>query len=337
MIKISICDTAPDGACSYYRSIGPLSKLRHIRPDIQVEYLQNVSWSVLTHTDILYMERPVEENHIHSMEMAKEMGIKTWIDFDDCLHEIPPDNPGYNYFKLKAPVMEQALDLADVITVSTPFLKEYYQTRNFSNDPMKRVVRNIHIVENAHNDYNYPFTPVIETVDFINWRGSATHRQDLLSCVKAIHETADKFPAWAWTFIGNDIWYITDRIKNKFVLAETDIVNYNKFIKELKPAIQIVPLLDSPFTRSKSNIAWMEGTWAGAATLAPNLPEFEHPGVINYKAEDNDNFGYYLEKLIKSASFRKENYEKSFEHIKDNLLLSQINKKRIELLEGLLS
>jgi hypothetical protein len=336
MIKISICDTAPEGACSYYRSIGPLSQLRKINPDIQVEYLNNVSWPILSNTDILYLERPVENNLIKSIEMARQMGIKVWVDFDDCLHEIPKDNPSYDYFKLKISGMERSLDLADVITMSTPAMKQYYETKNFNKDSKEEIKRNIHIVENAHNDYLYPFNHIEKTVDFINWRGSATHRQDLLSCVRAMHDVAMQFPQWGWTFVGNDIWFVTDGIKNHFNLKETDVISYNQFIRELMPAIQIVPLLNTLFTHAKSNIAWLEGTWVGAATLAPDIPEFLRPGVINYKAEDNDNFAYYLEKMIKSTSFRKENYEISFEYIRKNLLLSQINKKRIEILEGLL-
>lgn len=336
MIKIAICDTAPDGACSYYRSIGPLSKLRKINPNIEVTYIEAVSWYILSSFDVLFIGRPAEENLIQSMEMAKEMGIKVWIDFDDCLHEIPTDNPAHDYYKLKLPQIEKALDIADVITASTQFIADYYRNNPFKNNALHTICRNIHVVENAHNDYIFPFNKVDSQINFINWRGSATHRQDLLSCVRAMHDTSEKFPEWGWMFIGNDIWYVTDKIKNCYNPREMDVVGYNKFIRELKPAIQIVPLLDSPFTRSKSNIAWIEGTWSGAATLAPDLPEFSKPGAVNYKAEDNDNFGYYLEKLIKSASFRKENYEKSFEYIKDNLMLSQINKKRIEVLEGLL-
>lgn len=326
MIRIAICDTAPDGACSYYRSIGPLSKLRKINPNIHVEYLNSVSWPVLMGFDILYLERPVEENYVQSIEMAKEFGLKTWIDFDDCLHEIPKDNPSYDYFGRKRPSMEKVLQVADVVTVSTPFLKGYYQKFN----------ENIHIVENAFNDYHYSFDKVEKTQDIINWRGSTTHRQDLLSCVRAMHSLSAIHPEWAWCFIGNDIWYVTDKIQNCFNLPETDIVTYHKFIKELRPAIQIVPLLNTPFTSSKSNIAWIEGTWSGAATIAPNLPEFNRPGVIQYTAEDNDHFGYYLEKAMKSASFRKENYEKSYEYIKENLMLSHVNKKRIEILENLI-
>lgn len=333
MINIAICDTAPDGGCSFYRSIGVLSQLRKINPEINVTYLNNVAWYILSDVDILYMERPVEENHIKSMEMALELGKKVWVDFDDCLHEIPRDNPGYDYFRLKLPLMEKALDLASVVTVSTPFLKEYYQTKNFNKDTLQKVNRNIHVIENAWNDYLYPMQKVETTVDFINWRGSATHRQDLLSCVRAMHDVAARFPTWAWTFIGNDIWFVTDKIKNHFNLKETDIVSYMKFIKELHPAIQIVPLLDTPFTRAKSNISWLEGTWSGAATLAPAIPEFERPGVITYKPEDNDNFGYYLEKMIKSASMRKEAYETSFNFIMENLLLSKINQKRLKIIE----
>lgn len=57
---------------------------------------------------------------------------------------------------------------------------------------------------------------------------------------------------------------------------------------------------------------------------------------MNY-TEKQDSFGYYLEKCIKSKTFREENYLKSYEYIKENLLLSKINLKRLEIIERLLS
>jgi hypothetical protein len=107
-----------------------------------------------------------------------------------------------------------------------------------------------------------------------------------------------------------------------------EIVQYNQYIYDLSPSINIVPLVDSIFTRCKSNISFIEGTWAGAACLCPDIPEFQKDGVVNYK----ENFGYLLEKLMKSQSFRQENYEKAYQYIQDNLLLSIINQKRIKII-----
>jgi hypothetical protein len=218
--------------------------------------------------------------------------------------------------------MRKSLEIADIVTVSTEFIKNYYSDIN----------QEIIVIPNAHNDYNYPLQKVTETTDFINWRGSNTHRQDILSCAEEMVQLSRKYPDWAWSFIGNDLWYITDQIARHYNLKETDIISYHKYIKEIAPAIQIVPLVLSDFNRAKSNIAWLEGTYSGAATIAPDLPEFNASGCVNYTDKEGS-FTYHLEKLICSKEYRQKKYHESFDHINDNLLLSKINQLRLGIVE----
>jgi hypothetical protein len=219
--------------------------------------------------------------------------------------------------------IEECIKFSDIVTVSTQAMKDYYSKFN----------PNIIVINNAHNDYQYPFKEVTETVNSINWRGSNTHREDIRSVKEKIFSLAKTYPEWAWTFMGSDLWYITEGIKTFFSFKECDIIDYFKFIRELKSAIQINPLLDNIFNRGKSNISWLEATYAGSVSIVPDFPEFDKPGTIRYK--DIDNFSYLLEKVIKSKDFRHSNYLQSYEYIWDNLLLSQINKKRLEIIEGI--
>jgi hypothetical protein len=327
MIKIKICDVAPRGACSYYRSIGPLSKIHKINPEIHVEYIESVSWSAMADADILFLARPVENNYIEAIEFAQSFGVKTWIDFDDALTLLPKDNPGHDYFRSDAVIknIEKAIRNTDLLTVSTNNLKNLYSKLN----------TNIVVIENAFNDYNYNFEKRSNGTKYISWRGSNTHRDDLLSCKDDFISVSSQFPEWQWVFLGGDqreMWYILNGLNNYQSIGDLEIVKYNRFIHNLQPSIHVCPLLDTEFTRSKSNIAWIEATWAGAATIGPSIPEFVKPGCVNY----TNNFQYVLEKLIKSKSFRKENYEKSFEYIRDNLLLSKMNEKRISVIEELM-
>lgn len=316
----------PNSAVSFYRSIGPMSYLPKLDKNIELRLPSKISWSTIAGADIFYIERPQENNDLAAIKLAKDFNAKIWLDFDDLLHEVPKYNPSYKFYNDKRTQdnIEEAMLLADVITVSTNEIKDYYYEMN----------NNIHVIENSHNDYIYPFNKITDTKETINWRGSDTHRQDLLSVAENIWSVSERNPAWGWTFIGKDPWYITEKIKNYFQFDECDIVTYNKFILDLRSAIQIVPLIQNNFNKGKSNIGWLEGTYCGSATIAPSLPEFDKPGVINYMDKE-DSFGYYLEKAIKSKSFRQQKYIESYEYIKENLLLSTINKKRLEIVEML--
>jgi len=329
MIKIAIHEPMPMGAVAYYRSIGTFSYLPKLQNNLDIHVPATISWSSMAGTDILYMERPQQDSDLTALEIAKDFNIKVWVDYDDLLHEVPKYNPSWKFYNTTHALknIEKALQMADIVTVSTSTIKQHYEKFN----------KNIHVVENAHNDYQYAWNKISDTVDAINWRGSNTHRQDLLSVAGEMFKIADENPSWAWTFIGNEVWYVTDRIKNSFNLVECDIIAYNKFIQDLKSAIQIVPLLFNEFNKAKSNIGWMEGTYAGSVTVAPNLGEFAgKPGICNY-SEEPESFKYQLEKCIKSKAFRQKQYQESFEYIAENLMLSQINKKRLNIIERLLS
>lgn len=326
MIRIKVCEVAPRGACSYYRSLGPLKKIHKINPEIHIEYLETVSWTAIADADILFLARPYDANYLQAMEMAKSFGIKIWVDFDDALTIIPEDNPGYDFFTKENIIknIEEAIQFADIMTVSTEAIKKIYEPLN----------QNIYVIENAFNDYNYPFIKRTNISKQISWRGSNTHRKDLLSCKDSIISLSKQFSEWCFNWIGGggDLWFLTDHIKNCRAIIDTEIIKYNRLIHNLQPEIHLCPLLSTEFTECKSNIAWIEATWAGAACLAPALPEFVKPGCVNY----TDNFEYLLSKLIKSRSFRQENYSKSFDYIKKNLLLSKINKKRVDVINKVL-
>jgi hypothetical protein len=330
-MKISIHEANPCSAVSFYRSIGPFSYLKKIDKNIETELLKRVDWSTLIGTDIFYIERPQVQNDLTALEMAKDFNVKTWVDYDDLLHCIPQENPGYKFYNddQTKKTIEESLKIADVVTVSTPAIKEYYKPLN----------NNIIVLPNAFNDYNYKFEHRKQS-DYtdnplITWRGSATHRKDLLSIKEQLLNIDKKYKSkLSFCFIGNETWFITDHILNrKFQVKECDIIDFMIMLKEIRGSIHLSPLEVSEFNKAKSNIGYLEGTYMGSVTIAPSeLPEFNVPGCVLYSSEKN-NFEYILEKCIKSKSFRQENYDKAFEYVKNNRLLSQINKQRLKIIE----
>ena len=87
--RIGAVISIPQGACSYYRSIGAFSKIK----DIKFDLLEKGNWVNYSSIDILYMERPVLPSFIEGMRMAKSFNIPIWVDFDDDLFNVPKYNP----------------------------------------------------------------------------------------------------------------------------------------------------------------------------------------------------------------------------------------------------
>lgn len=308
------------GACNYYRNMGVLSKL-----DLTLEYSDIFEWHTLLDVDILFLERPYTDNHLLAIKYAKDFNLKIWIDYDDNLFCLPEWNPSYSIFNQQAVQdnIKKCCESADIITVPTIKLKEEFLKYN----------KNIEIVPNAHNDFNFPleFNPSKNQTIF--WRGSDTHRVDLQYVLKSMVEVNKNNLEWTWEFIGKGLWFVTDYIQNKIVHPELNIIPYFTRIKKINPAIWIVPLFPLPFNQAKSNCAWIESTYAGAVCLAPDTEEWHRPGIINYV--DPEDFKNKLQLLIDNPDKRLKNYTSSYEYVKKNLVLSHVNKQREDIINKL--
>src|SRR5271157_1600335 len=95
MIKMQYGASRPESSVSWYRSTGVLPKIHKLNPNIQVELAGQISWTYLSDTDILYLESPADKNMLLASTIAKNYGIKLWIDYDDNLLNIPMSHPRY--------------------------------------------------------------------------------------------------------------------------------------------------------------------------------------------------------------------------------------------------
>lgn len=328
MTKIAIIEPIPTSAVAFYRSIGPLSFL-HKLDNIELTYPASCEWQNLAGNDILYYERPQYDHDVRNIKLAKSFGLKVWIDYDDILHEVPQHNPFYQFYSSDETKknIETCMQLADVVTVSAQAIKDYYKS-----------VCNAVVLPNAFNDYLYKLGTHNKSLDtrepFIGWRGTQTHRKDLLSVKNAL-VNIDKNYDINWFFCGSELWYIIESLTKKcYNVKECNLLEYMNVIHANSPEIFIVPLEDNIFNRGKSNIAFIESVYAGSACIAPELPEFMIDGCVNYR--DSEHFEYLMGKLIKSKSFRRENYDKAVAYVSSNLMLSEVNKMRIEVIHGIL-
>jgi len=324
-MKIRVCSENPHGACSYYRTMGVFPKLKEIDKSIDVELTDQIDWFLMSDADIVYMERPQNPNMKKAAHLVKDFGLKLWIDFDDnlfCLPHYNPHKPLYDSPVTRDCIID-CLKIADVVTVATEGIKKEYSRYN----------ENIVVIPNAFNDYNYrlPKNPSLNRI--VQWRGSMTHRNDLLSCSDGIFEAASKNDEWGWSFIGNDLWYMTDYIKKSKAHQEMPHIQYWKYIRSVNPAIQIVPLVFNFFNECKSNISWIEGVYSGAVTIAPDMPEWRMPGITIYK--EPAEFEAKINELMNNEKLRRNNFDLSLGFINENLLLSKVNRRRVEIVEQL--
>ena len=332
MTRILACVPLAYDATSYYRAFGIFPNLReNYIPDLAVQnYIGGGrrTWAELLTFDILFMQRPAYPEWLKLAEYMKGLGKKIWIDHDDNLFQLPPYNRVVDTYNPQ--VKKSMLDmmrLADIITVSTPALQRYFMD-NFALQST--------VIPNALNDV---LSPMAETynkpkdMERFLWRGSETHQADLMShqdqMIKAMADRPNTF----WDFMGFNPFFVTmgfPHTKWKYYLPE-DVMVYYANLRTVKPQIMHVPLIEDGLNECKSNIAWIEATAAGTVTIAPNWPEWQKPGIINYNTVE-----HYGELLLQPLERMEERWTLSRDYINENLLLTNVNKQRAEIIKNLI-
>lgn len=134
-------------ACSFYRSGGIVHDLqRKTNDDITVAQWSEirVDWSTIINFDIIMFQRPYSKEALDLCNYIKEMNVKLWVDYDDNLLCVPPENKAhwiYDSPKVKDNI-KKILSLADVVSVTTEDLKKSFSEFN----------KNIWVIPNAFND-----------------------------------------------------------------------------------------------------------------------------------------------------------------------------------------
>lgn len=315
----------PSDATSWYRAMGPLSRLKETRNDFMISMPSMVDWATLSTSAGVFVQRPCEKRHVDAIEIAKACDKFVWIDYDDDLLNVPADNANYEFFakeETKRGII-QSLAMADVVSVSTQYLKDYLE-RVFIASVKNTKPPSIIVIPNALDTKKYPLEMRTGTREkIIFWRGSNTHAKDLVENMDNIVSIARENPEWQWMFMGMYPWMLEGKIKNLTHVQTLDPMKYMKFIKELQPSVIHVPLANTHFNRSKSNIAWLEGTYAGAVCIANrSMDEWDKPGIAPiYEIIEQEE-----ECLIIQANA-------SIEYINENLTLEKTNQLRSAILD----
>lgn len=304
----------PDDPTSFYRMNGVL-------PYIDGIYFKDLSdtkvfnWSTFSGADIFIIQRPYSIQHLNIIKLAKDMGVKVIGDYDDDLLEVDFYNPTYEMYEACKPNTIACLKELDEVWVSTMSISNSFKPHN----------NNIRIIPNAHNDYMMPVNKKVahNKNNRVAWRGGESHAFDILTNKESLIELINGSPEKQFYFCGaRHIDLERSCGENYNVVSGMTIMQFFKYLRELNPQYFIYPLANTPFNNGKSNISWIESTYSGAAFFGNTtlVDQFGYKFMNNLEVLDGDTEAMNSE---------------SWEYIKENLLLSKINKTRKELLWSL--
>lgn len=331
MTPINIACVVPiaQDPTSFYRGVGPFSYLKKQYPDIHLTFPQGGDWAQLKLADIVFMQRPASPEHFTALCIAKDLGLKVIVDFDDDNLAVPKDNPMYGYYQ-QMPVKEAIIKLArhcDVLTVSTEFLKKKYGIYN----------KNCQVIPNAVDDslLHLRQIPPGPRQKRVLWRGTQSHTRNLMTVGREIISLSRKHADWRFTFFGMDPIDLTDHMKNAECHGQVTPLEFFKVMCSLNAGILYYPLGATDHAQARSHISWLEGTFAGCVCLASRNDEFNRPGLLNFSSPAE--FEDQVDKIIAGHYDCKALVEESWAEIQSKYMLSQTNKLRMQVIESLLA
>ena len=330
---LAVCPDPQDGT-AWYRCVSPFGRLQEERDDIELSVTKlDVTHADISRHDLLFLQRPCSPETVHMAKVAKSFGLAVWIDYDDPYMNVPVNNKRFLLYH--QPEVQQAIrdvcKSADVVSVSSLQLQNDFKRLN----PRTALLPNGFdqtIVRPPENVEEMPVRRIL-------WRGGDSHDEDLQVFTEAIVGAANSdAPHHIWSFFGLTPHWIMSRIPYGAaqVVVWCQIQDYFRNLPTLNPSIVIVPLHDTHNNKCKSNIAAIEGAWAGGAVLAPRWPEWYMPGVTTYDSPVD--FQKKLERLMRTPTAAlKAKAKETMDHVMKNLSVAEINKSRHKILDSLMA
>lgn len=296
----------------FYRTTGVLPFINH--PDIllrDISHFGKVSQWDLAGADVIIIQRPCTPDHMKLLKLAKKCGLKVIIDYDDDVLHVDMYSPVYQQYKEQKYLILEMIDLADEVWVSTSAIAQSFG-------------RGI-VIPNGLNDYILQLcAPFNADSKNVVWRGGQSHEADVYENADAIINMVKENNKLDFYFIGHRFIKLEKELdglgcRNYYAVESMPVMQYFDYLRSLKPRAMIFPLCNTPLNRAKSNISMIESAWCGAEYFGnKELPEFNLPFVNNLTDFPNGN-----------------SHTSAVNYVQENLLLSQINKLRIDNLLSL--
>ncbi|HTV41928.1 MAG TPA: glycosyltransferase [Candidatus Sulfotelmatobacter sp.] len=266
-----------DTACAYLRLTAPLQRLQDCHEIISLAVCDLVNGKLkidprlLCAARVLVVQRGMAAILPYQTlrQAIPNPAVKIIFELDDALTLIPRNHQGYQYFKSLTPRIEDYLKNADMVTVSTPKLKQLYSYFN----------ENIGVLPNTVDTgvWLAPERKRARTDKLsILFSGTVTHEHDLALIEKAIERIIQEFPERVeFMFWGNAPatlkHYSQVKTVSSFVQKYSD---YARQLKSLSVDLALVPLELTPFNRAKSPIKWLEYSACRIPAIFTNIEAY---------------------------------------------------------------
>lgn len=302
-----------NGACGYYRLKLPIETMARSNGTsfACIEKGDNAGriLEVLEGANIIVIPRIGETELLDVLPEMKANGKKVVIDHDDNMFNISPLSPHYEeagtenvryrlpdgtfinlwqdgknidltYNRKRCENFKKAMEVADMVTVTTDILADVYREFN----------PNVRALPNCVDTKLWQKLPLKERCDVrLCWFGGSSHYEDWLLLAEVLPEIMDRNRNVKLVLMGMKFDAVLKDIeKNRIEFhpwVHTEAYPYKAAILDCD--IAVIPLVENDFNRCKSPIKWIEQ----AALGIPSVTSYVSP----YKEIATDDNGVFIE------------------------------------------
>lgn len=250
--------------------------------------------------DIVVFHRPIQKEMYEAAVLLKEAGKKIVMDNDDTYKEnsgVPVQMFGKDREKLDTAIgyindqLRKFAELADMVTVTTEFLKKEYEMWNKNvvvlpncvdpydwDEPVKNDTGKTRILITGSVASNKDYENIIPLLDKLK------ERKDVQLVLQALPPDKEGFKESREMYKPElEFWKQYDVEWYPFM----PLTEYLEFIPTLKIDIMLIPRHDNYFNRCKSNLKFLEASMCKMATVAQSFSDGNSPYEID--KEDTEN------------------------------------------------
>lgn len=344
---------ADKAGCGKYRMYLPFREIQRRGPQatgVEIDFFEDVYSqdtissiflaNIVGSYDAVVFQRVSDSSMVNVMQVAKNFGVKIFMDLDDDLFNVHVHNPAYRVWNKTSPAvanLKKAISICDGLLLSTPEL--VFAHKSFGIDSV--VCLNaidledpIYLPENSRRS-ELPSDKVI-----VGWAGSTSHIDSLQQIVKPIKKIIEKCPNVIFALCSNkefmDMFKIPE--DRKTYIQHVKIDQWPKIMSMFD--ISIATVKPSAFNDCKSELKVLEAAVWGVPSVATYAAPYNRFKSVSdgslqtiYENEAND-WVRAVQKLALDPDYRMECGRKSREAMIKNYDLKAINDLRIEFILG---
>jgi glycosyltransferase involved in cell wall biosynthesis len=252
---------------------GKLEHIKKLHPDVVV-------FSRIVTTKLEEISTVIDYIKLNNMRMI--------YDVDDDLLNIPIDHPEFDFYNHYKNQIKYLIAKADIVTVSTPFLK--HSLRQFN--PNIRIYRNNRFLEPI-NLLRGDYASIMKLI----YIASPSHERDLNLVLEPLKKLNDEGFQIQLCVVGLNFRPKHGEFIN-FLTVPAECNSYPVFMNWIKIFFNfdygIAPLVNNQFNEAKSAIKYFDYIEMGVPTIASKIGEYPE-FIVNKKngflVENNDWYG----------------------------------------------